>query len=109
SLRPGRTEQSRVDFAETVYWSAGVKTNPSTGIATVSFHLSDSVTSFRVLSDAFSQDGRLASSVSHVESVHPFFVEPKMPLHVTSGDVIQLPLTLVNGMNRDLRGTEIQA
>ena len=107
--RPNWTEGSRVDFAETVYWNAGVKTDASTGLATVSFNLSDSVTSFRVLADGFAQDGALGSSVSHVESVQPFSIEPKMPLQVTSGDVIQLPIGIVNGMSHELRGAEVTA
>src|SRR5262249_9510175 len=45
--RPGWTEDSRADFAETVYWNAGVKTNDF-GSASVSFDLSDSVTSFQI-------------------------------------------------------------
>src|SRR5262249_32637282 len=53
ALRPNWSEGSRVDFTETVYWNAGVKTDASTGLATVSFNLSDSVTSFRVLADGF--------------------------------------------------------
>jgi hypothetical protein len=109
TLRPNWTEGSRVDFAETVYWNAGVKTDASTGIATVSFNLSDSVTSFRVLADGFTQDGTLGSSVSHVESVQPFSIEPKLPLQVTSGDVIQLPISIINGMSRELRGAEVTA
>ena len=108
-LRPNWTEGSRVDFAETVYWNAGVKTDASTGVATVSFNLSDSVTSFRVLADGFTQNGTLGSSVSHVESVQPFSIEPKMPLQVTSGDVIQLPVGIVNGMSRELHGAEVTA
>src|SRR3989475_1435935 len=107
--RPNWTEGSRVDFAGTGYWNAGVKTDASTGIATLSFNLSDSVTSFRVLADGFTQDGTLGSSVSHVESVQPFSIEPKIPLQVTSGDVIQLPIGIVNGMSRDLRGAEVTA
>src|SRR6266850_3220408 len=78
TLRPNWTEGSRVDFAETVYWNAGLKTDASTGIATLSFNLSDSVTSFQVLADGFTQDGTLGSSVSHVESVQPFSIEPKV-------------------------------
>ena len=109
TLRPGWTEGSRSDFAETVYWNAGVKTDPSTGIATVSFNLSDSVTSFRVLADGFTPDGTLGSSVSEVESVQPFFIEPKIPLQVTSGDVIQLPIGIVNGTSRELHGLELNA
>jgi uncharacterized protein YfaS (alpha-2-macroglobulin family) len=104
--RAGWTEGSRTDFAETVYWNAGIKTD-AWGHASLSFDLSDSVTSFRVLADAFGGDGTLGSSVSHVESVQPFSVEPKIPLQVTSGDVIQLPVGIVNGTSRELHGVSI--
>src|ERR1051326_2544719 len=103
-LRPNWSAESRTDFAETVYWNAGVKTDAATGIATVSFNLSDSVTSFRVLADGFTTSGTLGSGISDVESVQPFSIEPKIPLQVTSGDVIQLPVALVNGTSRELRG-----
>src|SRR4029079_13145400 len=92
TLRPNWTEAARADFTETVYWNAGVKTDASTGTATVSFNLSDSVTSFRVLADAFSQDGTIGSGTSEIESAQPFSIEPKIPLQVTSGDIIQLPI-----------------
>jgi hypothetical protein len=105
--RPNWTEGSRVDFTETVYWNAGIKTDASTGVATASFTLSDSVTSFSVLADGFAEDGRLGSSVSSVESVRPFYIEPKMPLQVTSGDVIRLPVGVINGMSRALNGAEV--
>lgn len=107
TLRPNYTEGSREDFAETVYWNAGVRTDNSTGLATVSFNLSDSVTSFRVLADAFAQDGTLGSGNSHVESVKPFSIEPKIPLQVTSGDVIELPIGIINGLSRELRRPEL--
>ena len=108
TLRPDWTEGSRSDFAETVYWNAGVKTDTS-GLATVSFNLSDSITSFRVLTDAFGPDGTLGSTISEIESVQPFSIEPKIPLQVTSGDVIQLPIAMVNGMSRELRSAEVTA
>ena len=63
TLRPNYSEGSREDFTETVYWNAGVRTDASSGVATVSFNLSDSVTSFRVLADAFAEDGRLAQAL----------------------------------------------
>jgi alpha-2-macroglobulin-like protein len=106
TLRPNWTEGSRADFTETVYWNAGVKTN-GLGVASISFNLSDSVTSFRVLGDAFAQDGALGSATSEVESVKPFSIEPKIPLQVTSGDVIELPIGIINGLNRELRGVEL--
>ena len=109
TLRPDWSEDSRIDFAETVYWSAGVKTDNSTGLATVSFNLSDSVTSFRAIADAFAGDGSLGSGVSNVESVKPFSIEPKIPLQITSGDVIQLPVGVINGLSRRLDRTELTA
>jgi hypothetical protein len=108
ALRANWTADSRDDFTETVYWNAGIKTDAN-GAATVSFNLSDSVTAFRVLADAFGQDGALGSGISHVESVKPFSIEPKIPLQVTSGDVIQLPIGIINGMNRNLLASEISA
>jgi hypothetical protein len=109
TLRPSWTEGSRTDFTETVYWNAGIKTDASTGSASISFNLSDSVTSFRVLADAFSHNGALGSHTHEVESVMPFSIEPKIPLQVTSGDVIQLPVAMINGLNRDLRNVTIDA
>lgn len=109
ALRPNWTEGSRSDFAETVYWNAGVKTDDLTGAATVSFNLSDSVTSFSVLADGFTQNGALGSGAGHVEAVQPFSIEPKIPLQVTSGDIIDLPIGVINGMSRELRGVEINA
>jgi hypothetical protein len=108
ALRPNWIEGSRVDFAETVYWNAGVKTDGA-GLATVSFNLSDSVTSFRVLADAFAGDGMLGSGISEISSVQPFSIEPKIPLQVTSGDVIQLPIGMVNGMSRELLAVGVTA
>ena len=106
TLRPDWTEGSRADFSETLYWNAGIKTNAS-GVATISFNLSDSVTSFKVLADAFASDGTLGSGISEIQSVRPFFIEPKMPLQITTGDVIQLPVGIVNGVGRELRGSEV--
>jgi len=107
TLQQNQGGNSRADFSETVYWNAAVKTDAA-GKATVTFGLSDSVTSFRVHADGFTPDGALGSSVSHIESVQPFSIEPKLPLQVTSGDVIQLPVGLINGTNSELRNTEFR-
>ena len=96
-LRPDRKPNDRVDFAETLYWAAGVKTDDKTGEATVSFALSDSVTGFAVSADGFAADGAIGQGDAIVESVRPFYIEPKLPLEVTSGDRIILPVGAVNG------------
>jgi uncharacterized protein YfaS (alpha-2-macroglobulin family) len=95
ALRPDRQPGDRVDFTETLFWHAGVKTNEQ-GEATVEFALNDSVTTFRVFADAFNGAGALGSSTTLVESLNPFYIEPKLPLEVTQGDRILLPVACVN-------------
>jgi hypothetical protein len=107
-VRADRKPTDRVDFAETLYWNAGIKTNES-GEASISFGLNDSVTTFRVFADGFSADGSLGASKSSVQSVQPFYVEPKLPLEVTSGDTILLPIGVVNGIGSDFGGATVSA
>ncbi|RKH72963.1 MG2 domain-containing protein [Corallococcus aberystwythensis] len=97
TARPNRKAGDRVDFAETLYWNAGVRTDARTGEARVSFAMSDSVTTFKAFAGAVGGDGALGSAVAELESVQPFYAEPKLPLEVTSGDVVRLPVALVNG------------
>ncbi|MFI4860399.1 MAG: alpha-2-macroglobulin family protein, partial [Phycisphaerales bacterium JB063] len=97
----GKPFGERSDFTETVYWSAATKTGED-GLATITFDLSDSVTSFRVSADAFSSTGALGAGSELIESVRPFYVEPKLPLELTAGDVVLLPIAMVNNTDRDL-------
>jgi hypothetical protein len=100
-LRPDRKPGDRVDFTETLYWNAGLRTD-ATGTAKVKFHLSDSVTSFRAMADAVDGTGRLGEADLLVESREPFYLEPKLPLEVTAGDRILLPVALVNSTVEDM-------
>jgi hypothetical protein len=87
---------SRTDFAETLYWNAGI-TTPRTGEAKVTFDLCDSVTTFRVRADAVSADGALGLGDAVLEACRPFYIEPKLPQQVSAGDVIEATVTVVNG------------
>lgn len=107
SVRPDRKPNDRVDFAETLFWSAGVKTDATTGEATINFGLNDSVTTFKVFADAFSEDGALASTTAALQSVQPFYVEAKMPLEVTEGDRVLLPISLVNATEGSLANVNV--
>lgn len=106
-VRPNRQPGQRTDFTETLYWNAGIKTDEKTGKASVSFALSDAVTSFKVMADAFDQTGGLGEATANIESVEPFYAEPKLPLEVTSGDEIRLPVSLVNSTTDPLSGGEL--
>jgi len=101
-LRPNRAGNDRVDFTDTLFWAAGVKTDEKTGTATVTFHLNDSVTSFDILADAFDASGELGEGKAAITASEPFYVEPKLPLEVSSGDVIHLPIAAVNGTQNTL-------
>src|SRR5207237_4622118 len=95
-LRPDRRAEERTDFTETIYWSAGVKTDEKTGVANVSFKLNDSVTSFKISADAFDSTGAIGESSATITSVQPFYLEPKLPLEVSANDRIRLPIAIVN-------------
>ncbi len=101
-VRANRQANDRRDFTETLYWNAGIKTSARSGQAQISFDLSDSVTSFKVAADAFGRNGALGSADQKIESVEPFYIEPKMPLSITVGDVLELPIALVNGTANSL-------
>ena len=94
--RANRKPNDRVDFTETLYWNSGVKTGARDGRATVKFSLSDSVTTFRVLADGYGRNGALGSADTVIASVEPFYISTKLPQHAVSGDIIELPVTLVN-------------
>ena len=109
AAKADRKPNDRVDFTETLYWNAAVKTDERTGTAYVRFDASDAVTAFRVSADAFAADGALGAASTAIESVQPFYAEPKLPLQVTQGDVIRLPLSLVNGTSNALARATISA
>jgi len=95
AVRPNRQPNDRVDFTETLYWSAGIATNDS-GETSVTFDLCDSVSSFRAMADGYTKTGSFGAGDAVIESRRPFYVEVKAPLETTAGDEIQMPVVLVN-------------
>jgi hypothetical protein len=84
----------RSDFAATLLWQP-VLLLPD-GTATVSFDLSDAVTSFEVTAYAHGSDGRLGDAKKTLESRLPFHVEPKLPVEVSNTDKILVPVSVAN-------------
>ncbi len=105
-VRPNRQPNDRLDFAETLYWAAAVKTDAN-GEAIVRFGLSDAVTSFRASAGGYTSGGVLGSAEATLDSVKPFYVEAKLPLEVTEGDVVRLPLAFINGTREPLAGVNL--
>lgn len=105
--RKDRKPNERSDFTETLYWNSGIKTNARDGTATVEFSLSDSVTTFRILADAYGRNGALGASDLLVNSVEPFYITAKMPQNAVAGDVIELPITMVNTSTKTIQNASL--
>lgn len=95
----GKGASERNDFCETLFWSPEIKTDSRTGEANVSFDLNDNISSFEVAADGFTDAGSIGAKKIEIKSLRPFYAEAKIPLEVTTGDQIMLPLNLVNGTN----------
>lgn len=91
----GRYDGPRTDFRETIYWAPSVKTDGD-GKARVSFYLSDAITSFRVTAEGVSAGGLPGRGEALVRSKLPVSLDVKMPLEVSAGDTVELPVTLSN-------------
>jgi uncharacterized protein YfaS (alpha-2-macroglobulin family) len=96
----GRYDGPRVDFRETIHWAPSVKTDKS-GKAQVSFYLSDSVTSFRATAEGISRGGLPGRAETLVQSKLPVSLDVTMPLEVSAGDTVRLPVTLQNETERE--------
>jgi alpha-2-macroglobulin-like protein len=84
----------RTDFRETIHWEPQVKTGRD-GMVTVTFWLSDAVTSFRVFTEGTGA-GKAGRDETVIKSSLPFSLAAKLPVEVSAGDRIRLPVTLSN-------------
>ncbi|MEJ7596540.1 MAG: alpha-2-macroglobulin family protein [Kofleriaceae bacterium] len=85
----------RTDFRETIYWNPSVETGTD-GTATVTFVASDAVTSFHATAEGFSATGMPGAGAVSFKSKLPLTLDAKLPLEVTAGDKIRLPITITN-------------
>jgi len=88
----------RTDFRETIFWKPSLQTD-SQGRAQVSFFLSDAVTSFRASAEGIG-DGKAGRGDAVLATKLPVSLAAKLPLEVTSGDRIELPVVVTNATFR---------
>jgi hypothetical protein len=93
-------EGPRTDFRETIHWAPNVETDAS-GEAKVEFYLSDAITSFRVFAEGVGA-GAAGRHEEVFKSNLPFSMNVKLPVEVSAGDQLQLPLTLTNETDEPL-------
>lgn len=87
----------RSDFAETLFWQPALILPD--GQAEISFELCDSVTTFQVLASGHTLDGRIAEATAELTSRKPLVLQPKLPIEITAGDKIDVPLSIANNTN----------
>lgn len=90
----GERPELRTDFSETLCWKPFIITE--NGKAEAVFDLSDSVTSFTATAFAHTLDGRLGSAKIVLESRLPLVLQPKIPLEISAGDEVIIPLAITS-------------
>jgi uncharacterized protein YfaS (alpha-2-macroglobulin family) len=87
------------DFRETIHWASDVRTGDD-GTARVTFFVSDAVTSFRAVAEGVSAGGLPGRGEAVVTSKMPLSLDARLPVEVSAGDRISLPVTLTNETER---------
>jgi hypothetical protein len=101
---PRNYDGPRSDFRETIFWAPDVRTGAD-GTATVTFPTSDAVTSFRVVAEGASLGGLPGHGEALIKSELPLSLDTKLPLEVSAGDKISLPVSLTNKTDHALTAT----
>jgi hypothetical protein len=98
------TQQVRQWFPEAFLWQPLVETD-ATGKATLDVRVPDQLTTWRVLALAHDRQGRQAGSVTTFDSRLPLYADPVIPAWLYAGDVLDLPVQLVNAGDRAVSGS----
>ena len=100
---PSSTEQSpprlRQWFPETLLWRPELITDDN-GEVGIDVDLADSITTWRVSASAVSAQGALGATQSAVRVFQPFFVDLNLPVALTRGDSVTVPVVVYNYLDR---------
>ena len=86
-------------FPETLYTNPSLITDAQ-GRATIHVPMADSITTWRVTSLASTTRGALGSSTAPIRVFQNFFVDLDLPLSLTEGDVVSVPVAVYNYLPR---------
>lgn len=93
--RAGGPARIRQFFPETLYSNPAVITDDS-GRASLDVPLADSITTWRVSALASSMNGEVGSANAPLRVFQEFFADLDLPVAVTQGDVISVPVAVYN-------------
>ncbi len=97
--QPLATPRLREYFPETLLWQPEVLTDKS-GRTTVKIPLADNITTWKLSVMASTLDGKIATGAADIRAFQPFFAELDPPKVLTVGDVIHLPVTVRNYLEK---------
>ena len=87
-------------FPETLIWLPEIETG-SNGRAQIDLEIADSITTWRVSVIASDKEGNLGSAQLPMRVFQDFFVEPTLPLYLTEGDEIDVPVSVFNYLDEE--------
>jgi A-macroglobulin TED domain/Alpha-2-macroglobulin family/MG2 domain/Macroglobulin domain MG3/Alpha-2-macroglobulin bait region domain/A-macroglobulin receptor binding domain len=100
----GMPARVRQNFPETLLWRPEVITDKR-GRALVDVDLADSITTWRMLATGSSATGLLGQASATLRVFQDFFVDIDLPVALTQGDRISVPVTIYNYLKTPQRVT----
>jgi hypothetical protein len=82
-------------FPETLLWRPELITDDA-GRVSLDIDLADSITTWRLTASAVAADGRLGGLSSPIRVFQPFFVDLNLPVALTRGDEVAVPVVVYN-------------
>jgi alpha-2-macroglobulin-like protein len=86
-------------FPETLLWRPELITDEH-GQANLEIPLADSITTWRLTASAVALDGRLGASQTQIKVFQPFFVDINLPIALTLGDEVSVPVVVYNYLDQ---------
>jgi hypothetical protein len=95
----GEAPRAREKFPETLLWRPELITDDD-GRASLDVELADSITTWRLSASAVTADGRLGTAQSPIKVFQPFFVDLDLPVALTRGDEVGVPVVVYNYLDK---------
>lgn len=99
----GEAPATRAWFPETFLFEPLVETDKS-GNASVDVTIPDRLTTWRVLALAHSRAGAQAGAVTTMLGTLPVYIDPIVPKTLLAGDVVDVPIQVVNNTDKPIAG-----
>jgi len=100
----GMPARVRSDFPETLLWQPELITDRS-GHASLDLSLADSITDWRIVATGSTDTGLLGTASTTLRVFQDFFVDIDLPVALTQGDRISVPVTVYNYLKKPQRVT----